>query len=449
MTAIRLLFADADPAFRVYARYTLERLGFDVTATSDGAELMARFAPNSYDVVLVSLAIPFLDGLQVLRAIKQSSPTTPVIVLCDEECSSLAEQSKQEGAFAYFTKPLHDFIPLSNALREAYAHSQTVRATATTVSIPFAQTLAGLIQTAHTSTLNESLLMCLTLAAQLVHAPYGLMTVSEGDAFKVVSTVGMTHLEAARHDWLVRLGHEVSARVLATQTTQIEQLSDELAGHYLVALALQTSEIYGALILYPHSPPDSTQLAQLQLLAMHGALIIELARLREENLRLGSTDPVTGVLKPEVFLELADREFRRSWRYQQPITVIIVDIDDLSLINQQYGYSFGNRVLQMTAQTCTNTIRSIDLIGRYSGDALAILLLMTEGRGAQTVAERLRMGINALRLTNEVGTVQITASLGVCSYPRSGCTSIFDLLTLAQEAQYAAHVRGANQIVYC
>jgi len=74
---------------------------------------------------------------------------------------------------------------------------------------------------------------------------------------------------------------------------------------------------------------------------------------------------------------------------------------------------------------------------------------MTEGRGAQTVAERLRMGINALRLTNEVGTVQITASLGVCSYPRSGCTSIFDLLTLAQEAQYAAHVRGANQIVYC
>lgn len=448
MSKIRVLFADEDPAFRVYARYTLEQMGFTVTVANDGADLIARFLPESYDVVLVSLAVPFFDGLQVLRAIKQRSATTPVILLCDGECTDLAEQGKQEGAFAYFVKPLHDFTPLIRALEQAHTQQHST-VLATLPENTFAQNLHALIESTRTRSLNETLQLCLNLAVQCAQTSQGIVALAHANTFQVYSAFGFVDLDTARQNWVAHLGDPFGARVLAASSPLIEPLTDTQG--YALGIPMYGSETSGVLALYPLNSTtlDTTRQSQLQVLAAHGALALEFARLREENLRLVSTDPVTGVLKREVFLEMADREFRRSWRYNQPITVIIVDIDDLSAINQRYGYSFGNHVLQMTAQACTSVIRSIDLIGRYAADAFVILLLMTEGEGARTVAERLRVGINALHLTTTEGTMQVTASLGMCSYPRSGCTSIFDLLTLAQEAQYAAHCRGANQIVYC
>ncbi|MCX7838884.1 MAG: GGDEF domain-containing response regulator [Anaerolineae bacterium] len=448
MSKIRVLFADEDPAFRVYARYTLEQMGFTVTAANDGADLIARFLPESYDVVLVSLNVPFLDGVQVLRAIKQRSAATPVILLCDGECTHLAEQGKQEGAFAYFVKPLHDFSALGRALEQAHAQRRT-----TVPALPtqdtFIQTLHALVESTRTRPLDEVLQLCLISAAQCAQTSQGMTVLAHANGFQVYSAFGFIDLDAARQEWVNNLGDAFGMRVLSAFTPLIESLPG-VAG-YVLGIPMYGSETSGVLVLYPLASAalDTTRQAQLEVLAAHGALALEFARLREENLRLAPTDPVTGVLKREAFLEMADREFRRSWRYNQPITAIIVDIDDLSTINLRYGYSLGNQVLQMTAQACVNIIRSIDLIGRYSGDAFAILLVMTEGEGARTVAERLRVGINALRPISIEGTIQITASLGVCSYPRSGCTSIFDLLTLAQEAQYAAHCRGANEIVYC
>lgn len=447
MSKIRVLFADEDPIFRVYARYTLEQMGFTVTVAGDGADLIARFLPESHDVVLVSIALPFLDGVQVLRAIKRRSTTTPVILLCNGECTALAEQGKQEGAFAYFVKPLHDFTALRRALEQAHAQ-RSIAVPAIPTQDAFVQILHTLIESTRTRPLSESLQFCLITAAQCTQASQGMIVLGHANGFQVYSAYGFADLDTARQEWTTRLGDALGTRALSASAPLIESLPD--AEDYVLAIPMHTSETSGVLVLYPlpFAALEPTCQAQLQVLAAHAALALEFARLREENLRLVTTDPVTGVLKREAFLEMADREFRRSWRYNQPITAIILDIDDLSAINLQYGYTFGNHVLQMTAQACKSVIRSIDLIGRYAGDAFVILLLMTADEGARTVAERLRASINALRLTHVEGTIQVTASLGVCSYPRSGCTSIFDLLTLAQEAQYAAHCRGANEIVY-
>ena len=157
---------------------------------------------------------------------------------------------------------------------------------------------------------------------------------------------------------------------------------------------------------------------------------------------------MTGVLKREVFLEMADREFRRSWRYNHALTCIVVDIDGMSILNLKYGREFGDVVLREVATVCRNIIRSVDLIGRYEADSLTMLLLMTGQDGARTVAERLRVGVNSIRLGSSEGLVQITATIGVCVYPRNGCASIFDLLTLTANAQQMARRLGPNQIVY-
>lgn len=447
---IRVLFADADNAFGVFARYSLEQLGHEVTLANDGADLLARFLPEHFDVVVVSIATPFLDGLEILRAIKQRSPTTPLILLCDDECTHLAEQGVQEGAFAYFEKPLNNFTLLSNAITHARA-----RRAKPTVSAPapapdaFAQTLTPLVESVSAQPLSTTLELLAATGARVCQTTHAVVLLAHATGFQLFSMFGWNDLESARRDWSARVGENFGVRLLTEPTPLLEPLDETT---YALGLPLRANEqTVGALVMYPLqlTALEPTCMAQLELVAAHGALAIEFARLREENLRLISTDPTTGVLKREPFVEMADREFRRSWRYNQPITTIIVDIDHLAELNLKHGHSFGNQVLRAVAQVCVNVVRSIDLVGRYDSDAFAILLLMTENEGAHSVAERLRVEINALRFPDLTGAVSITASLGVCSYPRTGCASIFDLLAMAQEAQRAAHFRGVNQIIYC
>lgn len=447
---IRVLFADADNAFGVFARYSLEQLGNEITLASDGADLLARFLPERYDVILADIATPFVGGLEILRAIKQRSPATPVILLCDGNCAHLAEQGIAEGAFAYFEKPLNDFAPLNDALKQAHARAAELRAAPAPPSADaFLSALQPLIESISAQPLSATLERLAAASAHLSDATAALIFLAHADGAQLFSAFGFADLEAAKREWSERGGDVFAARILAEQISLLEPLADATLA---LGLPLRANEQkLGALILYPveRAALKPPRLAQLELVAAIGALAIEFARVREENLRLISADPITGVLKREPFLEMADREFRRSWRYNQPITALIVDIDDLAAINYAHGHSVGNQVLRATAEVCANVVRSIDLVARYESDAFAILLLMTESDGAHSVAERLRVEINALRLTSPSGTLHVTTSLGVCVYPRNGCTSIFDLLALAQEAQRAAHFRGANQIVYC
>lgn len=454
---IRVLFADADAAFCVFARYSLEQFGVEVTLANDGADLIARFLPEHVDVVVVGLTTPFFDGLEVLHAIKQRHPATPVILLCDDEGSHLGKQGIQEGAFAYFQKPLNDFIQLRDAIRRADAQASHISSVVTPAPAPLPHaletdtlttTLHRLIEATRTQPLSITLQMLSTAGAYLTQAPCGIVLLPHPTGFQVFGAHGLEDLEAAHRDLVARVGDSFIARVLTERQTISEPI--EPTNHVLGVPLLTANQTLGALILYPIAlpPGDSAQIAHLEILAAQGTLAIELAHLREENLRLVTTDLTSGVLKREPFLELADREFRRSWRYNQPITAIIVDIDDLSLINQRVGGPFGNQVLRAVANVCVGVIRSIDLIGRYDSDAFALLLLMTESEGAKSVTERLRAELNALHLADAPNTFQITVAMGVCSYPRHGCTSIFDLLAVAQEAQRAARYRGTNQIIY-
>lgn len=462
----RILLADADAAFCVFLRYSLEQLGFHVTIANDGADLVARFLPENFDVVLVGMMTPLFDGIQVLRAIKQRSPTTPVILLCDADCAGRGEEAMQEGAFIYFQKPLSNFTQLGDALRRAHAacraSSPSTEMSAAT-SLPRAADtgvldvvlLRQIIEDTRTQPLNATLQMVSFASARLLQANHAIILLAHPESgTQVFSAHGFENQEVATRALASQVGDSFIARVITERQMIVASLlsaPDASAPPYAIGMPLLTEDqSLGALIIFPitQAAVDPADVARLEMLAAQGVLAIEFARLRGENTRLVSIDPTTGVLKRESFLELADREFRRSWRYNQPITTIVVDVDDLEEINRREGHAFGDQVLSAVAHTCANTIRSIDLIGRYDSDAFALLLVMTENEGAKSIAERLRVEINAIRLPNAPRPLHITATLGVCSYPRNACTSIFDLLTVTQEAQRAARHRGANQIVY-
>jgi two-component system response regulator QseB len=98
---ITVLLADPDTSFCVAARRALEKQGFGVTLAQDGADLLARFSPDQFDVVLAGVNLRRPNGLDVLRHIKKNAPSVPVILLCDEHSIAVAEQGVREGAFTF------------------------------------------------------------------------------------------------------------------------------------------------------------------------------------------------------------------------------------------------------------------------------------------------------------------------------------------------------------
>ena len=122
------------------------------------------------------------------------------------------------------------------------------------------------------------------------------------------------------------------------------------------------------------------------------------------------------------------------------------DLDHFKVINDTPGHPFGDTVLKAVAGVIRDTIRDRDLPARYGGEELAVVLAKGDTDGAREFAERLREGIEALRLGDErTGPVDVTASFGVASMP-ANAVSASGLIRAADQALYRAKDGGRNRV---
>lgn len=161
--------------------------------------------------------------------------------------------------------------------------------------------------------------------------------------------------------------------------------------------------------------------------------------------KLSSTDGLTGVHNHRHFQERLRDEFRRAQRYDDALSLILLDLDHFKQVNDQYGHAAGDGVLREVAAALQRGVRETDLVARYGGEEFAVLLPRTHLTGALTVAERVRRELRALRLGAE-GTLRVTASLGVSSFPHRSVLTPEQLLLTADEALYRAKHEGRDRI---
>lgn len=161
--------------------------------------------------------------------------------------------------------------------------------------------------------------------------------------------------------------------------------------------------------------------------------------------RLSSTDGLTGVHNHRHFQERLREEFRRAQRYDDALSLILLDLDHFKSVNDQYGHTAGDGVLREVAAALQRGVRETDLVARYGGEEFAVLLPRTHLTGALTVAERVRRELRALRLGVEE-TLRVTASLGVSSFPHRTVLTPEQLLLTADEALYRAKHEGRDRI---
>ena len=161
-------------------------------------------------------------------------------------------------------------------------------------------------------------------------------------------------------------------------------------------------------------------------------------KLRNQALR----DPLTGLYNRRYMEDCLQRFVRLADRENREVSVVMVDLDHFKALNDKHGHAFGDSVLRDTAMTIVGALRETDIVCRYGGEELVVILPDCNLDRAADKAELLRVRIAAL---GETHAAEISASFGVASVPYTS-SGVMDLLAAADSALYRAKQAGRNRV---
>ncbi|HXV78122.1 MAG TPA: diguanylate cyclase [Candidatus Polarisedimenticolaceae bacterium] len=159
-------------------------------------------------------------------------------------------------------------------------------------------------------------------------------------------------------------------------------------------------------------------------------------------------DEKTGLYNFREFRHRLRAEWSRAARYETPLSLVFLDIDDFKKLNDTLGHAAGDRILAEFATLVTGGARANDVAARYGGEEFSIVLPHTDGEMALRVAERIRRAVAEFTFIADERPTRITVSAGVATYPSTaGLSTVDDLVRAADLAMYRAKDRGKNCVV--
>ncbi|AXA94604.1 sensor domain-containing diguanylate cyclase [Massilia sp. YMA4] len=163
--------------------------------------------------------------------------------------------------------------------------------------------------------------------------------------------------------------------------------------------------------------------------------------------QLATKDGLTGLANRRCFDDTLHAEWQRALRQGQPLSLLMVDVDNFKQYNDAYGHVGGDACLQRIAGAVASEMRTNDLVARYGGEEFAVILPNQSLKGAAIVAERIRCRVERLQLPNlGVGKQYVTVSIGAATALAAPDTDPAHLVATADAALYRAKHMGRNRI---
>ncbi len=164
---------------------------------------------------------------------------------------------------------------------------------------------------------------------------------------------------------------------------------------------------------------------------------------------LAHLDGLTGIPNRRQMDEFLAQEWKRAIREQQPLSLMLCDIDYFKLYNDNYGHQAGDHALQKVAHCLREQVkRPADLVARYGGEEFIVILPSTPLEGGHTLAEKIRHAVADLRIphSHSQASQYLSLSLGLSSLTPSATDKIETFIHCADQALYAAKASGRNQV---
>jgi len=192
----------------------------------------------------------------------------------------------------------------------------------------------------------------------------------------------------------------------------------------------------------------TNQISRLILMMTASALSIAVVSRSHTLLRLATTDSLTSLFNRGYMDDRIEIELSRARRYQQPLTIALIDADHFKLFNDTWGHAAGDLALRTIAETLIRSFRQSDTAGRYGGEEFVIAMPETNVEMARRKLESLRHTIENTRIILPGGKepVRVTVSAGLAGFPQDGADTV-ELLATADARLFQAKREGRNRVV--
>ncbi|NGZ86585.1 GGDEF domain-containing protein [Duganella aceris] len=301
------------------------------------------------------------------------------------------------------------------------------------------------------------------LATQICGVPYAVISLVDAERVWIKACAGMRMGELPRGDSVCSLA------VLGEAITEIPDLSQDFRTARMtlaveapfvrmytgVALTSADGFAIGTLCVMDTKPGrlGEVQRAMLVKLARQVMALIELranaqtltATVRELE-ELATTDELTGLHNRRSLLHRLKFETARAKRFRSPLSAVMIDLDHFKQINDDHGHAVGDQVLANVGRLLRESVRVIDIPGRYGGEELCVILPNTPLEGACKFAETLRAKLEAQLHYAGPRLLPVTASFGVGSFDHMEIADAESLLRQADTALYRAKHAGRNRV---
>ncbi len=179
--------------------------------------------------------------------------------------------------------------------------------------------------------------------------------------------------------------------------------------------------------------------------------LIKIKELKDKINNITTTDELTGLHNRKFMLERLESEMSRAKRYNSTVSCILFDLDFFKVVNDMYGYEWGDVLLKKVAEMLQNLARKEDVVTRYGDEEFMVILPDTSEENAFIFAERFRRDIEKMSFipAGEVERHPVKVSGGIASYPQIDNIdeNANSLIRYAEHALYNAKKRGKNKIV--
>lgn len=434
----RILLADDSPLVRKLVCRALESRGHEIEVAGDGVEAVLMAGRGRFDLVLLDLHMPRMQGYQTARVLKDPDCrfSAPVVILT----------SSTDPLDHYRVRPVSDHIAIKgddpSALLDTVDRILESSNGASTLCNP-PDTEAGVLE--RVNELLDRAFIETTVAheiSQIAQEPVSLADATD----RVLAVTGDV---LAADALLLSTGDIVSTRGGAGgalhQRAEESKLVSSPAPEAETPTSgeprfepLRTGGLQGYLGAW--GTFGGADLRLLENIATAAAPVLETARLLERLEHEATTDPLTSLPNRRYFTQRLEEELSRAGRTGTRPALLMLDVDHFKKVNDDFGHPAGDRVLQEVADLIRNNLRTEDVAGRLGGEEFALLLSDAGREGAETVARRILEGVPELDLGLGRGvTVSVGIALAGSGEPAEG------LIRRTDQALYAAKRGGRNQ----
>jgi len=223
--------------------------------------------------------------------------------------------------------------------------------------------------------------------------------------------------------------------------------TDEIQSALVVPISVR-GEVLGAFGVYSAGKDRFTEKDEALLMAIGSqtGFAVENARLYEQTLDLARMDELTGMFNRRHLMERLSQEVKRAERYQNSLSLMILDMDKFKSFNDAYGHIKGDELLKAFSSILKDTVRTSDIAGRYGGEEFCVVLPNTSIKDAALIAERIRKAAEGIAIPVAEGQPAAgrTVSVGVTEF--SSGDTLEKLLAIADAALYRAKDGGRNRV---